>query len=76
MDAVITMRTEQHIALSLSARQYTMNSIELAMVLYYHLMFVSLGCVHHVKNLESFLNRLVSLKGDRLNSLVLPLGAE
>jgi len=76
MDAVITMRAEQYIAFSLSARQYIMNLIQLAMVLYYHLMFESLGCVHHVKNLESFLNRLVSLKGDRLNSSVLPLGAE
>lgn len=75
MDAVITMRAEQYIALFLSARQYTMNSIQLAMVLY-HLMFVSLGCVHHVKNLESFLSRLASLKGDRLSSSVLPLGTE
>jgi len=74
MDGVITMPV--HFFLYLSARQYIKNSIELVMVLYYHLMFVSLGYVHHVKNSESFLNRLVNLKGDRLNSSVLPLGPE
>jgi hypothetical protein len=47
----------------------------LIVLYYYHLMFAPLGYVHHVKNSESFLNRLVSLKGDRLNLSVLPLGA-
>ena len=52
-----------------------MNSIQIATELY-DLMFVSLGYVRHVKNSESFLNRLVSLKGDHLNSSALPLGTE